>query len=285
MITPAKTLVRPATSSDRSRLASLIHFESHVHRHLDWRPALEWLGHEPYLVAERRGQVVAALACPPDPPEVSWIRVFACSDTLSPAYAWQAIWPAALEQLEAMACTRVAALPMHAWFREVLAESAFSHVHRVISLSWKANGATEAPSLPWVNIRPMTSEDLPAVQAVDAAAFEPIWQNSLNSLELAFKQAMLATVAEDEDGVVGYQISTYSPLGGHLARLAVHPDAQRRGLGTALIRDMQSEFLKQGIRRVTVNTQHDNQDSLVLYDRTGFQRTGEEYPVYLLDAV
>lgn len=38
-----------------------------------------------------------------------------------------------------------------------------------------------------------------------------------------------------------------------------------------------------GISRLSVNTQSDNQASLSLYQRMGFMRTGEEYPVYTFD--
>jgi ribosomal protein S18 acetylase RimI-like enzyme len=38
-----------------------------------------------------------------------------------------------------------------------------------------------------------------------------------------------------------------------------------------------------GIQRLSVNTQSDNKVSLSLYQRMGFVRTGEQYPVYTLD--
>ena len=80
--------VRLAQNKDRRHLASLIHFSPWVHRHLDWRPPLDWIGHQPYLVAELDNQIVAALTCPPDPPEVAWIRLFAASNELPVEKAW-----------------------------------------------------------------------------------------------------------------------------------------------------------------------------------------------------
>ena len=41
--------VRTARPDDRQALANLIHFEVYVHRHLDWRHPLDWLGCQPYL--------------------------------------------------------------------------------------------------------------------------------------------------------------------------------------------------------------------------------------------
>jgi ribosomal protein S18 acetylase RimI-like enzyme len=126
----------------------------------------------------------------------------------------------------------------------------------------------------------MTFGDLPAVQALDAAAFDPIWQQSQEMLEAAFRQAAIATVAEGSDGLVGYQISTAGVGGGHLARLAIHPRAQRRGIGYALVHDLLTQFVRRGTLQVTVNTQDDNLASLALYKKAGFHPTGESYPIF-----
>ena len=129
----------------------------------------------------------------------------------------------------------------------------------------------------------MNFDDLCAVQILDQRAFSPVWQNSRNLLEAAFEQAAIATVAEDDSGVIGYQISTSSSTGGHLARLAVAPEAQARGVGRALVNDLLSQFQRRGALRVTVNTQIDNLASIKLYERAGFKQLGELYPVYLLE--
>jgi ribosomal protein S18 acetylase RimI-like enzyme len=122
---------------------------------------------------------------------------------------------------------------------------------------------------------------LPAVAALDAAAFKPLWQNSQVSLQMAFTQAGLATVIEDQGSLIAYQISTINPFGMHLARLAVSPDHQSRGLGYVLGQDLLQYALNNVSGRVTVNTQADNKPSLSLYKKLGFSLTGEQYPVYV----
>ena len=74
---------REARESDRQQLANLMHFESHVHRHLDWRHPLDWICCQPYTVIEENQNITAALACPPDTPEVSWVRFFAVSSRMT----------------------------------------------------------------------------------------------------------------------------------------------------------------------------------------------------------
>ena len=277
----AQMTIRPATSNDWQSLANLVHFEAHVHRHLDWRPALEWVGYHPYLIGEREGDVIAALACPPDPPGVAWIRLFAVSSDIPVRSAWDELWPVALEQLGSSGSElAVATIPLHAWFRNLLEKSQFTRTHNVIVLRWKKGTKWLSASPGSYTIRDMIAADLGGVEQVDSVAFGLIWQNSRVDLEVAFRQAAVATVALIGNEVIGYQISTATPMGGHLARLAVHPMHQGMGVGYSLLVDLLEKFEHRGAQSVTVNTQQDNLFSLALYQKAGFKRTGEDYPVY-----
>src|SRR3990170_910727 len=99
MAAPAVLSLRPAMEEDRSRLTILLHFETYVHRHLDWRQPLDWLGQDPYFVLETGERLSAALACQPDPPGVAWVRIFAVATRLDPAEAWTNLWPPARNSL------------------------------------------------------------------------------------------------------------------------------------------------------------------------------------------
>lgn len=274
----SKISVRDAQDVDQRLLANLIHFEVHVHRHLDWRLPLDWIGFKPYLVGEFDGNVQMALICPPDPPHIAWIRLFAVASTVDIKQAWQALWPVAQEQLSNENCIAVAAIAIEPWFQQLLQDASFIHVHDIISLIWESD-VRLLPALP-VAIRLMRCDDLPAVAEIDKLAFVPLWHNSLDALEIAFRQSVIATVTEEKGRLMGYQISTAGPMGGHLARLAVHPDCWGHGLGHALVRDVLERFARRGTRRVSVNTQNDNIPSLALYRKLGFQFTEESFPVY-----
>lgn len=272
--------VRPAVLQDQHQIANLMFFESHVHRHLDWHAPLEWLGSPYYWVVEDTGRIVAVLACPQDPAGVAWVRLFAHSRSLTLDEAWNVLWTTAKKNIGRNGGATVAVIAMQQWLNDLMVRNKFTHQQDIIMLEWKGNVVPERVPVEGVTIRTMEKEDLPAVADLDAFAFMPLWQNPLPALEKALPQATSATVAEDKRGLAGYQLSTANPFGAHLARLAVRPDAQKRGLGALIVTDLIQRLDKKGIGRLTVNTQSDNHASLALYKKMGFIQTGEKFPVY-----
>lgn len=280
------TLIRPARPKDHQQLSNLIFFESRLHRHLDWRSPLEWLGAPFYWALEEDGQITAALACPPEREGIAWVRLFVYTGRWSAESAWGPIWATAREEIARAGGARVAAIAIQPWFQDVLAASGFENRQQIVMLEWRqqtSGGLAGAVSAPGIRIRRMTEDDLPEVEKTDAASFDPLWQNPLETIRKAFAQALYVTVAENERGIIGYQLSTGGGQRAHLARLAVHPAVQGKGAGRALLNDLFRYITYAGISRLSVNTQSDNQASLSLYQRTGFVRTGEEYPVYTFD--
>jgi ribosomal-protein-alanine N-acetyltransferase len=273
--------VRPAVPSDKQQIADLMFFEAHVHRHLDWRSPLEWLGSSHYWVMETQGRITAALACPQDPPGVAWVRFFTFVSQLSGPAAWSPLWAAVCTELAGAGKAVCAAIALKAWFQDILLSAGFELSQQIVLLEWTSHLIEPRRSPPGIQVRPMLEGDLPYVTETDAAAFEPLWHNSLPSLRKAFTSALCATVAEETGHIVGYQLSTGNPLGAHLARLAVRPEAQGRGIGSALVGDLILRLRPRNLARLSVNTQADNYASLALYHKLGFLRTGEQYPVFI----
>jgi len=271
---------RPAVLEDHQQIANLMFFESHVHRHLDWRAPLDWLGSSYYWVMEENTRVLAVLASPQDPAGVAWIRLFAHARQLSLDDAWNTLWKEAKSDIAQQGGATVALIVMHPWMNDILTRNNFTHTQDIIMLEWKDAKAPDALQIDDINIRSMKSGDLQDVAELDAAAFAPLWQNPMSSLERALPQANFATVAEDELGLAGYQISTENPFGSHLARLAVRPDAQRRGIGSLIVNDLMRRAKSKNIARLTVNTQSDNLASIALYKKLSFVVTGEKFPVF-----
>lgn len=282
MITKTQISIRPVRDIDQGEVANLIHFETHVHRHLDWRPPLEWIGSDPFLVAEENGKIIATLACPPDNTCAAWIRLFASAANIPHKVVWNALWSEARSQLMGLnGIAWAAAIPLQPWFKSLVKEADYEESQRVVLLEWKNGVLPPERPHPSVSFNTMTIDDLEPVYQIDRVSFDPLWRNSRNALEHAFKQALVATVVTIDGRIIGYQISTATPVGGHLARLAVLPEHQARGIGYAIVRDLLGRFEHREAKRVTVNTQQDNLASLALYKKADFYLTGEEYPVYV----
>ena len=280
----AQVSIRPAEPRDRTAINQLIHFESYVHRHLDWKQPLEWLGFAPFFVAEQNDRLLGALACPLDHPEIAWIRFFVSTSIPKPEIIWGLLWDRVYAALKDAGQPHAAALGLRNWFIRLLQESGFEYSHDVLSLEWhRAEPAPPPRPVPGM-VRALSIYDLQEVLEVDHLAFHPIWRLSANAMHQAILQAAVSTIYEQDGQIFGYQISTHGINGVHLARLAVHPDLQNQGVGYALVHHLLCQQFENQSLPVTVNTQHDNISSLALYKKIGFQPTGESYPVYEINA-
>jgi ribosomal-protein-alanine N-acetyltransferase len=247
---------------------------------LDWHTTLEWIGSPYYWVLEEDDRIVAALACPEDPPHVAWVRFFGYHQNLSGHQAWSSLWEVARNEImHANIQTHIAAIVVKQWFQTILLSSGFELKQNIILLELMNENIRFFSAPQRIRIRPMQDADLPAVVKVDLAAFGQFWHNTADALQRARLQCASATVAEDDSGVIGYQLSTKNPLGAHLARLGVQPEAQGRGVGSALVSDLIRSLGVSQLSRLSVNTQADNAASLALYKKLGFIRTGEHFPV------
>jgi len=281
MFPDRRITTRPAGPSDRNAIAALMRYEPQVHSHLDWKPAEEWLGTQPYLVAERGKRIIGALACPPDPPNAAWLRLFVAVSDVSLSDVWDLLWPEARAALANSGVQLAAALGMEDWFGPLCLRAGFEQTHSVVVLSRHRSPLEPPMGEPaGVQVREARRSDYDAIAATDLAAFTPPWQMSARLMSQAIPLADLITVAEIDHQMVGYQLTTPSYQGAHLARLAVLPAWQGNGIGKALVRHLIEYYNRRGIRELTVNTQDTNMASLSVYHGLGFVATGASYPVY-----
>lgn len=274
-------IFRKANFEDYSELSKFISFEYFIHRHLDWRSALDWLGQQPFLIAEQNHEIVACFAAPNDVPSVSWVRLFACTAFLSRKKIWDAFIDQALPLYHPQ-IGMVAALGLENWFRKLLESSTFSLLHQIIVFERYQIDLLPTKLSNDFFLRTMEPNDLQEVAALDADCFPALWQMPLETMNLAYLQSDYATVIENEGEIISYQLSTESLSNVHLARIAVHPRLQVQGIASAILSDLINHYHKMGIHRISVNTQSDNLASQALYNKFGFHRTTEEYPVCTL---
>lgn len=281
MATENSWIIRFANIDDRRNLESLLQRAHWKHQHLDWFHAEDLLEQDAFLMALENGRPIACLACPPDPPGVAWIRLCLVSSHTQPEQAWEQLWPFAESVIRKQAVSRTAALQTSEWLGELLRRSRFTHATDVVFLDWQEPQPPPAPSTEG-ELRVMRSSDLEAVLEIDHQAFEDIWRLSRATLYHAFRSSAYASLLDLKGRAVAYQITTFSPYGGHIARLAVMPRFQGAGIGRAIVTDVLQRISPSGRTRVTVNTQIDNERSLRLYKGLGFRTAGSGHPVYQL---
>jgi|UPI00046F568C N-acetylglutamate synthase-like GNAT family acetyltransferase len=272
-------IVRQAIPADYASLTALLETAPNLHRHLDWRPPLDWLGREPFFLVEQNKNILAALACPPDPANIAWIRLFAVHSSLPIQTAWNMLYPLVKAFNDRQPEISTAGIIIFPWFGDLLKNAGFRLHQEIVVLEWDNILPPPVYSNTLITIRTMEPPDLLDVARVDHLAFDPLWQNSQESLELALQQSSCATIAELAGEIVGYQISTSAGYSAHLARLAVLPEMQKRSIGYWLVRDLLERFSHQELYRVTVNTQDNNLASLALYQKLGFWLTGDRFQV------
>ncbi|MFT0850648.1 tRNA (adenosine(37)-N6)-threonylcarbamoyltransferase complex dimerization subunit type 1 TsaB [Achromobacter sp. F4_2707] len=132
-------------------------------------------------------------------------------------------------------------------------------------------GNPKAPGL-GVALRPMGPGDVPAVAAIEASVQAFPW--TAGNFSDGLKAGYGGWVAHQHGRILGFSMTLYAPDMAHLLVLAVAPDAQREGVGTALIRHCEKEALARGLSDLLLEVRPSNLQALAFYRRHGFERIG-----------
>jgi len=273
--------LRSLEKSDYPKLTNFLRGEIRIHRHLDWREPQDWLGEHPFIAAEKDGEIQAILALPDDPPGIYWIRLFALRRSMDVREMWDILLAKSLPEIRGKNHQPLATLAYSDWFQQLLLSSQWTEHQKVVLMKYIGKSKETPEMNDEYLLRPMFSGDVARVAVVDQSAFEPLWQQSEDAIRQAYSQISYATVMEHGGKIIGFQMTTTNAYNAHLARLAVLPGEQGRGVGTALVMDMLSHFKPPFIREITVNTQQDNPNSIKLYQKLGFVLTGESFPIFI----
>jgi ribosomal-protein-alanine N-acetyltransferase len=274
-------IIREAEARDLSQIAAYVDHVRLIHRNLDWRPLVEWIGKPPFLLRIVDEKITALLSCASDPPGIAWIHCYA-TDLIEEQLknTWTAMIQQAVHYLRAVNSS-LYTITMHDWYSDLLLHSGFERLQSIIGLAWSGTLPPQLPLSTDILIRSMEPTDLDQVAVVDRLAFAQQWVISPESMRRVFYQAEHTSVAEVEGKVIAYEISTADHFAFHLTRLAVLPGYSRANVGYSLARGAIDYFSRRGIHQGTVNTQDDNRAALSLYDKLGYVLTHENFPVYM----
>ena len=127
------------------------------------------------------------------------------------------------------------------------------------------------------SIRDGRREDLERLLELWAiSGAQPTVSDSLEPLDAlrAFDPRALL-IADGDQAVVGSLIAAWNGWRGSFYRLAVHPDARRRGLATRLVREGERRLRERGALRLDAIVASDQTAALGFWRAVGYERQGD----------
>ncbi len=132
-----------------------------------------------------------------------------------------------------------------------------------------------------VVVAPLRVTDLRAVVRIEEAVFaEEPWSRRLFEEELAQRTSRVYRAAWVGRRLVGYAGLMLVDDEAHVNTLAVSPDDQGRGLGSALLADLVHTALDRRARHLTLEVRVGNEAALGLYSRFGLAPVGVRRDYY-----
>ena len=136
------------------------------------------------------------------------------------------------------------------------------------------NPKAQAP----IVIEPMRADDLQASAAIEASVQAFPW--TLGNFRDALEAGYGAWVARQGGRVVGFSLVLFAPDIAHLLLIAVSPDAQRKGVGYALLRHCEQETLRRDLPALMLEVRPSNEQAVAFYRNRGFVHTGTRKGYY-----
>jgi len=126
-----------------------------------------------------------------------------------------------------------------------------------------------------LSVREAESDDLGEIYSIETVCFgTDAYDPSLLLLYLNLSPDTFL-VAEEGGKVVGYVIGLVRKWGeGHVVSLAVHPEYRRKGVATALMKELLRRFNDKGVRAARLEVRVSNEAAIKLYEKLGFKKVG-----------
>jgi [ribosomal protein S18]-alanine N-acetyltransferase len=127
-----------------------------------------------------------------------------------------------------------------------------------------------------VGLLPMRWWHIPPAMAIERELFgSEAWTEAMFWSELAERDTRYYLVAEVDEEVLGYAgLCAYTADETYVQTIAVAANAQRRGLGTALLQALLDEANRRGAHRVDLEVRADNDAAQRIYVAHGFAPIG-----------
>ncbi len=120
--------------------------------------------------------------------------------------------------------------------------------------------------------RPAGTQDLHLLRGLETACFgRDAWGEEALQGELdGVPHTRYVLVAQDGDDVIGYASLLATAETADVQRIAVHPNAWRRGIGRSLLSALLDEARRRGCGEALLEVRADNHGAIKLYEAFGF---------------
>jgi ribosomal-protein-alanine N-acetyltransferase len=131
-----------------------------------------------------------------------------------------------------------------------------------------------------LTIRAMTVDDLQAVLEIERSSFTTPWSETSFFNEIKNPRS-ISKVARLGGRIAGYLCASRIIDEGHILTFAVHPEFRKRGIASALIRDILDQLKGEGCRFVFLEVRASNSGARKMYEKFGFRELGVRKNYYL----
>ncbi len=134
------------------------------------------------------------------------------------------------------------------------------------------------PSARMLRVRAMTPLDVPAVGAVERAAYPFPWTDGI--FRDCLRVGYLCRVAEVDGDIAGYGILAMGAGEAHLLNLCVRADLRGLGVGRRMLQLLMERARQSGTEAVFLEVRPSNPVAIALYRSAGFVEVGRRKGYY-----
>lgn len=128
---------------------------------------------------------------------------------------------------------------------------------------------------PGIALRSYELQDFETLYEIDHACFTPEIAYSRDDLRYYFRfPGADCVVAEVEGKLAGFSLSSHQNGKGYIITIDVLEQFRRRGVGRALLVELERRLAVQGLRTVGLDTATDNEPAIAFWLKHGYRKRG-----------
>jgi len=126
-----------------------------------------------------------------------------------------------------------------------------------------------------LTLRTYTPEDFDTLYEIDQACYEPAIAYSKREFRNYLRFPGAECVIAEENGIAaGFCLTAYQQARGYIITIDVLEKFRRRGVGTALLLEVERRLAAHGVKEIGLETATDNESAIAFWQRHGYRTRG-----------